>query len=72
MSKLWSKYEKWSKQENRAFPVPRTKQWLTHGPTLSKFLGHLESEFDDFYFYRFDFLEVYFNQQLESLKSDQK
>ena len=29
--------------------------WLAHGPTLSEFLGHLESEFDDVYFFRFGF-----------------
>ena len=27
-----------------------TRIWLEHGPTLSEFLGHLESEFDDTYF----------------------
>ena len=26
-----------------------TRIWLAHGPTLSEFLGHLESEFDDTY-----------------------
>ena len=31
-----------------------TRIWLEHGPTLSEFLGHLESEFDDSYFYMFD------------------
>ena len=30
-----------------------TRIWLAHGPTLSEFLGHLESEFDDFYFSMF-------------------
>ena len=25
--------------------------WLAHGPTLSKFLSHLEQEFDNVYFY---------------------
>ena len=34
--------------------------FLAHGPTLSEFLGHLGSEFDDFYFLSFIFLEVYF------------
>ena len=29
--------------------------WLAHGPTLSEFLGHLEPDFDDAYFFRFDF-----------------
>ena len=28
--------------------------WLAHGPTLSEFLGHLEPEFDDSYFFSFD------------------
>ena len=32
-----------------------TRIWLEHGPTLSEFLGHLESEFDDAYFCMFDF-----------------
>ena len=27
--------------------------WLAHGPTLSDFLGHLDLEFDDVYFYMF-------------------
>ena len=27
-----------------------TKVWLEHGPTLSEFLGHLKTEFDDTYF----------------------
>ena len=31
-----------------------TRIWLAHGPTLSEFLGHKESEFDDAYFYMFD------------------
>ena len=30
-----------------------TRIWLAHGPTLSEFLGHLEPEFDDFYFFMF-------------------
>ena len=25
--------------------------WLSHGPTLSEFVGNLEPEFDDIYFY---------------------
>ena len=29
--------------------------WLEHGPTLSEFLGHLKSEFDDSYFWMFGF-----------------
>ena len=27
--------------------------WLAHGPTLNAFLDHLESEFEDVYFFRF-------------------
>ena len=34
--------------------------FLAHGPTLSEFLGHLGSQFDDSYFLSFVFLEVYF------------
>ena len=30
-----------------------TRIWLVHGPTLSKFLGHLISEFDNSYFWIF-------------------
>ena len=30
-----------------------TRICLEHGPTLSEFLGHLESEFDDAYFWMF-------------------
>ena len=29
--------------------------WLAHGPTLSEFMGHLKTEFDDAYFFRFGF-----------------
>ena len=32
-----------------------TRIWLEHVPTLSKFLGHLESGFDDAYFCMFGF-----------------
>ena len=32
-----------------------TRIWLEHGPTLSEFLGHIESEFDDAYFWMFGF-----------------
>ena len=31
----------------------RTRNWLKHGPTLSEFLGHIESEFNDAYFCMF-------------------
>ena len=30
-----------------------TRIWLVYGPTLSEFLGHLESEFEGSYFYMF-------------------
>ena len=30
-----------------------TRIWLEHGPTLSEFVGHLESEFDDAYLWMF-------------------
>ena len=30
-----------------------TRIWLEHDPTLSEFLGHLESELDDSYFWMF-------------------
>ena len=46
--------------------------FLANGPTLSEFLGHLGSEFDDSYFLSFVLLEVYFNWSLESPKSDKK
>ena len=29
--------------------------WLTHDPTLSEFLSHLEQEFDNVYFYMYGF-----------------
>ena len=32
-----------------------TRIWLIHSPTLSEFLGHLESKFDDAYFFMFGF-----------------
>ena len=32
-----------------------TRIWLEHGHTLSEFLGRLESEFDDAYFWMFGF-----------------
>ena len=31
----------------------RTRNWLEHGPTFSEFLGHIESEFYDSYFWMF-------------------
>ena len=37
-----------------------TRIWLTHGPTLSEFLGHLGSEFGDSNSLSFVLLEVYF------------
>ena len=45
---------------------------LTHGLTLSEFLGHLEQEFDNVYFYMDGSPQVDFNSPLESLKSDKK
>ena len=30
-----------------------TRIWLEHGPTLSEYLGHIESELDDSYFFMF-------------------
>ena len=33
----------------------RTRNWLEHGPTLSEFLGHIESKFEDTYFWMFGF-----------------
>ena len=46
--------------------------FLAHGPTLSEFLGHLESEFDNSFLLSFVLLKVYFTYPLESLKSDKK
>ena len=46
--------------------------FLAHGPTLSEFLGHLGSEFDNDFFFKLVFLEGYFNWPLESPKSDTK
>ena len=67
-----AKIPKLVKTENRTFPVSRTRQWLTYGPNLSKFLGHLGSEFGDDYFLSFVLLEVYFTYPLKSLKLDKK
>ena len=33
----------------------RTKNWLEHGPTLSEFFGHIESEFEGTYVRMFSF-----------------
>ena len=55
-----AKIPKLVKTGNRAFPVPRTRQWLTYGPNLSKFLGYLGSEFGDAFFLSFVLLKVYF------------
>ena len=40
-------------QNNSDYSVIKTeiRIWLAHGPTLSKFLSHLEQEFDNVYFY---------------------
>ena len=46
--------------------------FLAHDPTLSEFLSHIGSEFDDSYFLCFVLLEVYFTYPLESLKLDKK
>ena len=32
-----------------------TRIWLEHGPNLSEFIGHLESELEGRYFYMFGF-----------------
>ena len=32
---------------------PEIRIWLAHGSTLSEFMGHLETEFDDTYVFRF-------------------
>ena len=44
-------------QINREYSMIKTETriWLAHSPTLSEFLGHLEPEFDDVYFYMFGF-----------------
>ena len=41
--------------DTRDYPMfkTRTRIWLEHGPTLSEFLGHIESEFGDSYFWMF-------------------
>ena len=36
----------------------RTRNWLDHSPTLSEFLGYIESEFEGIYFKMFVLLEV--------------
>ena len=40
-------------QNNSDYSMIKTeiRIWLAHGPTLSKFLSHLEQEFDNVYFY---------------------
>ena len=40
-------------QNNSDYSMIKTKIriWLAHGPTLSKFLSHIEQEFDNVYFY---------------------
>ena len=40
-------------QNNSDYSMIKTeiRIWLTHGPTLSEFLIHLEIEFDNIYFY---------------------
>ena len=41
-------------QNNLDYSMIKTeiRIWLAHGPTLSKFLSHLEQEFDNVYFYK--------------------
>ena len=40
-------------QNNSDYSLIKTeiRIWLTHGPSLSEFLSHLEQEFDNVYFY---------------------
>ena len=40
-------------QNNSDYSMIKTeiRIWLAHGPTLRKFLSHLEQELDNFYFY---------------------
>ena len=40
-------------QNNSDYSMIKTeiRIWLAHGPNLSKFLSHLEKEFDNVYFY---------------------
>ena len=40
-------------QNNTDYSMIKTeiRIWLTHDPTLSEFLSHLEQEFDNLYFY---------------------
>ena len=42
-------------QNNPDYSILKTETriWLEHDPTLSEFLGHLDSEFDDAYFCMF-------------------
>ena len=61
-------------RNNPDYSMPKADAgiFLANGPTLSEYLGNLESEFDDSYFISFVLLEVYFNFPLESPKSDKK
>ena len=57
--------EHWSSsyvRNNPAYSMSKADAgiFLAHGPTLSEFLGHLGSDFDDPYFLSFVLLEVYF------------
>ena len=40
-------------QNNSDYSIIKTeiRIWLTHGPTLSDFLSHIEQKFDNVYFY---------------------
>ena len=61
-------------QNNSDYSMIKTeiRIWLAHGPILSEFFSQLEQAFVNFIFYMLVLLEVYFNWQLESLKSDKK
>ena len=61
-------------QNNSDYSIIKTeiRIWLAHDPTLSEFFSQLEQAFENFIFYMLVFCEVYFNWQLESLKSDKK
>ena len=61
-------------QNNSDYSMIKTeiRIWLAHGHTFSEFFSQLEQAFEIVYFYMMVLLEVYFNWQLESLKSDKK
>ena len=41
------------KQPGLLYVQNKTRNWLEHNPTLSEFLGHIESEFEGTYFRMF-------------------